>query len=90
MASANPGGGAGDGSGDGDGFNPPKTPRFVLKDSGDSEELSPDTVENVADETDSVFRTFVHQMLNNERDNQNPDDTPSLPELTAFPSNPLS
>ena len=62
----------------------------MIKDPNDGEVLSPDTAENVADETDSVFRNFVHHMLNNERDQQNPDDTPSLPELTAFPSSPFS
>ena len=71
-------------------FDPPKTPRFVLKDE-ESEELSPDTEENVAEQTDGIFRNFVYHMHNQARDSQESgDDTPSLPELTAFTDPPLA
>ena len=86
MACANPGGG----DDPNDPYDPPKTPRMVLKDSDSGEELTPDTEQNVAEETDSVFRNFVVNMLNNERDQHAADDTPSLPELTAFTDNPLA
>ena len=73
--------------------NLPKTPQMILK----SEEttagpLRPDTVENVTQQTDSIFRNFVHWMytLYRTREGQDADDTPSLPEITAFVDNPLA
>ena len=72
-----------------DPFEPPKTPRMVLKDK-DGEELSPDTEENVADQTDGIFRNFVYQMYNLDRSDQDADDTPNIPELTAFTDEPFS
>lgn len=73
-----------------DPFDPPKTPRMVLK-ADAPDELSPDTEQNVADQTDSVFRNFVYQMNAFDRSSQEAaDDTPSLPELTAFADSPFS
>ena len=72
-----------------DPFDPPKTPRMVLKDK-DSVELSPDTEENVGEQTDGIFRNFVYQMYNINREEQDADDTPNLPELTAFTDEPLA
>jgi len=73
--------------------NLPKTPMMVLKDDGTvSQELRPDTVENVARQTDDIFRNFVHWMytLYRTRQGRDADDTPSLPEITAFSENPLA
>ena len=72
-----------------DPFDPPKTPQLVLKDN-DGEELTPDTEENVAQQTDGVFRNFVYHMYSNDRSEQDADDTPNLPEITAFRDDPLS
>jgi len=72
-----------------DPFDPPKTPQLVLKDK-DGEELSPDTEENVADQTDGIFRNFVYHMYSIDRSEQDADDTPNLPEITAFTDDPLS
>ena len=73
-----------------DPFDPPKTPRMVLKDKDQAEELTPDTEENVAGQTDGIFRNFVYQMYNMDRDEQEADDTPSVPELTAFADEPFA
>jgi len=73
--------------------NLPKTPKMVLKDDRSaSEELRPDTVENVARQTDDIFRNFVHWMytLYRTRRGRDADDTPSLPEITTFNDNPLA
>jgi len=74
--------------------NLPKIPpMMVLKDDGKvSQELRPDTVENVARQTDDIFRNFVHWMytLYRTRQGRDADDTPSLPEITAFNENPLA
>ena len=56
MACANPGGGGSGGDDPNDPFDPPQTPRMVLKDSDSGEELTPDTEQHVAEETDGVFR----------------------------------
>ena len=87
MACANPGDDPNDPN---DPFDPPKTPRMVLKDSDSGEELTPDTEQNVGEETDAVFRNFVYHMINNQRSEQEADDTPNFPELTAFPDQPLA
>jgi len=70
----------------------PKTPKMELKDDGTASELRPDTVENVAQQTDDIFRNFVHWMytLYRSRQGRDADDTPSLPEITAFNENPLA
>lgn len=83
MASLDPNNG-GDDPGDGD---PPRTPRLVPID--DAKPLTPDTEENVAEQTDGVFRNFVYRMYNNERCEQEADDTPNAPELTTFTDEPL-
>lgn len=72
--------------------NLPKTPMMVLKDDEIASELRPDTVENVVRQTDDIFRTFVHWMytLYRTRQGHDADDTPSLPEITAFNENPLA
>jgi len=63
MACAAPGGGvAGGGDDPNDRFDPPKTPRMVLKDDACDDELSPDTEDNVAEQTDGIFRNFVFNM----------------------------
>jgi len=69
--------------------NLPKTPMMVRK---DNEELQPDTVENVARQTDDIFRNFVHWMytLYRTRQGRDADDTPTLPEITTFNENPLA
>lgn len=72
-----------------DPFDPPKTPHMVLKEDAPNE-LSPDTEENVAQQTDSVFRNFVYHMNALDRSGQDADDTPALPELTAFADSPFS
>ncbi len=98
MAQRRPEGGAG-ASGGGEelgatggedpGSDPPRTPRLRLRED-DLTPLSPDTEENVAEQTDGVFRNFVFNMYTNERSEQDgPDDTPDMPELTAFPDEPL-
>lgn len=72
-----------------DQFDPPRTPHLVLKD--DSDQLSPDTEENVASQTDGVFRHFVYQLHSIDRnDRHDADDTPTVPELTSFGESPLS
>jgi len=73
--------------------NLPRTPKMVLKDDATaSEELRPDTVENVVRQTDDIFRNFVHWMytLYRTRQGRDADDTPSLPEITTFNENPLA
>lgn len=73
--------------------NLPNTPKMVLKDDGTaSEELRPDTVENVERQTYDIFRQFVHWMytLYRNRQGHDADDTPSLPEITTFNENPLA
>ena len=83
------GGGGGNGDNPDDPGDPPRTPRLKLKEE-DLTPLSPDTEENVAEQTDGVFRNFVFNMYTNERSEQDgPDDTPDMPELTAFPDEPL-
>lgn len=82
-----PGGGSGS-DGD-DHFDPPKTPRMVLKEEPGAE-LSPDTEDNVAEQTDSVFRHFVYQLYAIDRSDQDADDTPNLPELNAFGESPFT
>ncbi len=69
--------------------DPPRTPRLKLKDE-DTEPLCPDTEEHVMEQTDGIFRNFVYQMYTNcqERDSGS-DDTPDMPELTAFPEEPF-
>jgi len=80
--------GGGDDQGD-DQFDPPRTPRLVLK--NDADELTPDTEENVASQTDGVFRHFVYQLHAIDRtDPQEADDTPTVPELSSFGESPLS
>ena len=70
--------------------DPPRTPHLVLKDE-DSEPLTSDTEENVARQTDSIFRNFVYQMYTHTQETtQDPDNTPDMPELTAFPDEPLA
>ncbi len=84
-------GGATGGAGDNpdDPGDPPRTPRLKLRED-DLTPLSPDTEDNVAEQTDAVFRNFVFNMYTNERAEQDgPDDTPDMPELTAFPDEPL-
>lgn len=68
--------------------DPPRTPRLKLKDEAEGP-LSPDTEEHVAEQTDGVFRNFVYQMYVTHQSNQDADDTPNMPELTAFPDEPL-
>ncbi len=63
---------------------------MVLKDKDSVEELTPDTEENVAEQTDGIFRNFVYQMYTTERSDQEADDTPSLPEITAFTDEPFA
>ena len=83
--------GGGDDPGD-DQFDPPRTPRLVLKgDAAASDELTPDTEENVTSQTDGVFRHFVYQLHAIDRtDLQDADDTPTVPELSSFGESPLS
>lgn len=57
----------------------------------DSEPLTPDTEENVAQQTDSIFRNFVYQMYTCSQETaQDLDNMPDMPELTAFPHEPLA
>lgn len=78
-----------------DPFDPPKTPRMVLKEDA-SEALSPDTEDNVSEQTDGIFRNFVYHMHSIDRGagggggGGGGDDSPSLPELTAFADQPLA
>jgi len=87
MATAGGGGG-----GDDDQFEPPRTPHLVLKeDAAAGGELSPDTEDNVASQTDGVFRHFVYQLRAIDRTElQDADDTPTVPELSSFGESPLS
>ena len=73
-----------------DPFDPPRTPRLVLKPCEVDEELNPDSEDNVIEQTDGIFRNFVCQMFNQGRAGQEADDTPSLPELTAFADEPFA
>jgi len=112
------GGGGGEGGGGYDGggsrredpddpFDPPKTPLMVLRDNpGGEDELSPDTENNVVEQTDGIFRNFVFYMqtlgrrgwmgrgwASSDSDGADGDgvDVPlNLPELTAFVDQPLS
>ena len=72
-----------------DHFDPPKTPQMVLK-SDATDVLSPDTEENVREQTEGIFRNFVYQMHNLDHANDDADNSPSLPELTAFVDQPLA
>ena len=75
-----------------DPFDPPKTPRMLLKEDA-REELSPDTEDNVAEQTDGIFRNFVYHMHTMERrdgDDNSPEETTDHPELTAFPDQPMA
>lgn len=83
MATGNANGGCGDR------FDPPKTPRVVMKPCAD-EELRPDTEENVIRQTDGIFRNFVVSMQTLDRSSQGADNTPSCPEITAFADPPLA
>jgi len=83
--------GGGDDQGD-DQFDPPRTPHLVLKDgTAAGEQLTPDTEENVRAQTDGVFRHFVYQLHSIDRtEQQDADDTPTVPELSSFGESPLS
>ena len=82
--------GGGDGPNDpSDRFDPPKTPRLVMVEGGEKA-LHPDTEDNVAEQTDGIFRNFVHQMYDLERMGGEADNTPNMPEITAFPDQPLA
>jgi len=74
------------GGGDDDQWEPPRTPHLVLKDGGggggEAGELTPDTEDNVASQTDGVFRHFVYQLRAMQQHDD--DDTPAVPELSAF------
>lgn len=72
-----------------DPFDPPKTPRMVLKEDAE-EELSPDTEDNVSEQTDSIFRNFVYHMHIIDHSGDDADDAPNLPELTAFADQPMA
>ena len=101
-----PGGNAPDpygGGEDDDPFDPPKTPRMVLKEDAQADELTPDTEDNVAEQTDGIFRNFVFHMQTlggrgggggggDPLDAAEGGDAPprTLPELTAFPDQPMS
>jgi len=93
MAAASSAGGGGGGDGDDqadDQFDPPRTPHLVLKtDAAAGGDLSPDTEENVASQTDGVFRHFVYQLHAIDHTDA-ADDTPTVPELSSFEENPLS
>ena len=84
AGSSNPGGGGGGG-------DLPKTPCVIVK-PDDVNVPHPDTVENVARQTDGIFRNFVQWMYNlyRTREGVGADDTPSLPEITAFVDSPLT
>ena len=75
----------------GDPFTPPKTPRMVLKDDAQSQ-LSPDTEDNVGEQTDGVFRNFVYHMttMHNSRGGGDDQGSSAMPELTAFADQPYS
>lgn len=79
----------GNSNGYGDRFDPPKTPRVVLKPCAE-DELPPDTEENVIQQTDRIFRNFVVSMQALDRGSEGADDTPSCPEITAFSDPPLA
>lgn len=73
-----------------DPFEPPRTPRMVLKDDAREDELSPDTEDNVVEQTDGIFRNFVYHLYTIDRTRPEADDSPSLPELVAFADQPLA
>ena len=64
-------------------FEPPRTPKMVLKD-GSVEELAPDTEDNVAHQTDRIFRNFVFHMHTNLRPEEEAVDSPPDPEIVPF------
>lgn len=76
----------------GDPFTPPKTPRMVLKDDAQSEQLTPDTEDNVGEQTDAVFRNFVYHMttMRSSRGAGDSQDSGDMPELTAFADQPYT
>lgn len=91
--------GGGEGPSDNDSFDPPKTPRMVLKEDAQEGELSPDTEDNVAEQTDGIFRNFVYHMQTLGRREmgvvvgaeRGAEAEPTrLPELIAFPDQPMS
>jgi len=77
-------------------WEPPRTPRLVLKDDGDGGQLTPDTEDNVTAQTDGVFRHFVYQLhtidhtqqLHDAMDDTLPAVVP--PELSPFGESQLS
>lgn len=51
-------------------------------------EITPDTEENVENETEELFQNFVYQRHRNENSQQNYSNIPVVPELVNFPSVP--
>lgn len=70
-------------------FEPPRTPKMVLKECA-GDELSPDTEDNVASQTDSIFRNFVFHMHTSLRPEEEADDSPNLPEIIPFHEQPFA
>ena len=55
----------------------PKTPNLILRPDAEGE-LSPDSEENVAGQTNGVFLNFFHELYCRERTNQEADDSPAM------------
>jgi len=90
MATAGGGGGDG-GGGEEDQFEPPRTPRLVLKDDAAAGgELTPDTEDNVTAQTDGVFRHFVYQLHSIDHTQPHDDTATVPPELSPFGESQLS
>jgi len=64
----------------------------MLKDDARSEQLTPDTEDNVSEQTDGVFRNFVYHMttMHSSRGGGDDQESGDMPELTAFADQPYS
>jgi hypothetical protein len=66
-------------------------PRLKLKDEN-AQPPTPDTEENVGQETEGIFRSFMYQTYQQEMTTDNIEQieqTPSVPELTHFTLHPM-
>lgn len=79
------------GSGTHDGRRVPPTPDVRQIPSPNSEQMTPDTEENVIDEAEDVIRNFIYESYRHQLEEEPPDtSTPTVPELCNFTTDPVS
>ncbi|XP_041354312.1 bcl-2 homologous antagonist/killer-like [Gigantopelta aegis] len=69
-------------------IRPPRSPRLMIP--HPPEQLHPDTEQNVAEQTEDIFKNFFYQRYRQEQIRQPYDATPRVPELLEFGEAPLS